>query len=919
MSRKLSTLISLVLALGLAASASADLVGHWKLDEVSGTIAADATGNGHNGTLIGSPEWVAGYSGGGLQFGGAPDKVDIPHSADLNPENEFSVSVWANLDPGGSGYRSPVTSRDAGPTAGYIIYCTPANTWQFWTGSSGGGWNTAGSPAAELGQWTHVAITYSGGAKKLYVNSELAGESDDVLNLNTARVLRIGSGATESNGNYFFQGVIDDVRVYNHVLTEAEMAMLSARPRAEKPDPADGAKLEQTWVALGWRGGDFAVSHDLYFGTSFDDVNTAAEGALVGNLATTSQVVGFIGFPSPDGLQPGTTYYWRVDGINEANPNSPWEGGIWSFWIPPVEAYIPSPSDAAQYVGTDVTLNWEAGFDAKLHYVHFGDSFDDVSNAAAGAPSVDATFAPGTLELGKTYYWRVDESNPPAAPAKSDVWSFTTLPDVESTDPNLVGWWTFDEGQGATAVDWSGHGNHGALTDNPQWVDGEIGSALSFDSSRVTVDASDSLTADLFQGSFTLAGWINPTRTGNMWQQILRAVAAGGNDTLFLNNDGTLSWRGLVGGAWAGGMCETAANVVPANQWTHFAVIGNEVNFRIYVNGDLSQESAFQTTDGANVTYYIGGTAGGESYSGMVDDLRVYNHVLTESEILLAMRGDLTRAWNPDPHSHGIVDIRDISSLSWSKGDTAVSHDVYFGTDRGPVAGADNSTPEFRGNQAGTSLSLAGLVEFGGGDYYWRIDEVEADGAVTAGTIWKFTVPDYLIVEDFESYNDLAEDDPASNRIYLTWIDGFGTTTNGAIAGNLDVPLMAPGRDSAQAMPVSYDNAGKTSEVTKTLTSGKDWTEQGVTKLVVWFSGASGNAADRMFVALGNAVVYHPDDAATQGSGWNEWAIDLQEFVSQGTNLSNVGSITLGFGTRNAPVAGGGVGTVEFDDIRLTR
>jgi hypothetical protein len=126
---------------------------------------------------------------------------------------------------------------------------------------------------------------------------------------------------------------------------------------------------------------------------------------------------------------------------------------------------------------------------------------------------------------------------------------------------------------------------------------------------------------------------------------------------------------------------------------------------------------------------------------------------------------------------------------------------------------------------------------------------------------------------------------------------------------------MSQGRNSAQAMPLSYDNAGKGSEATMTLVSKKDWTEQGVTKLVVWFRGDSANAADRMFVALGNATVYHPDDAATQDAGWNEWVIDLTEFA--GVDLANVPSITLGFGTRGAPVATGGTGTVEFDDIGL--
>ena len=145
------------------------------------------------------------------------------------------------------------------------------------------------------------------------------------------------------------------------------------------------------------------------------------------------------------------------------------------------------------------------------------------------------------------------------------------------------------------------------------------------------------------------------------------------------------------------------------------------------------------------------------------------------------------------------------------------------------------------------------------------------------------------------------------------------TTTNGSQAGNLDPPFMSLGHSGGQAMPLSYDNAGRTSEATMTLASKKDWTEHGVTKLSIWFRGYSANSPDRMFVALGNAVVYHPDDTATQDTGWNEWVIDLSEFANQGADLANVPSITLGFGTKNAPVPDGGTGTVQFDDIELIR
>ncbi|MHC4230663.1 MAG: hypothetical protein ACYSW0_24770, partial [Planctomycetota bacterium] len=143
-------------------------------------------------------------------------------------------------------------------------------------------------------------------------------------------------------------------------------------------------------------------------------------------------------------------------------------------------------------------------------------------------------------------------------------------------------------------------------------------------------------------------------------------------------------------------------------------------------------------------------------------------------------------------------------------------------------------------------------------------------------------------------------------------------TDNGALVGN-DLPPYAEQtvvHGGIQSMPYFYDNANKTSEATLTLVYPRDWTEEGVTKLSLWFRGASGNSAERMFVALGNVVVYHDDPAATEISRWTEWVIDLAAF--QGVDLTNVNSITIGFGTKGSPAAGG-TGTMYFDDIRLIR
>jgi len=106
----------------------------------------------------------------------------------------------------------------------------------------------------------------------------------------------------------------------------------AANFRATKPTPADGAMLEDTWVSVSWNAADSAVSHDVYMADNFDDVNDRTAGAFRGNQISASIVVGFVGFPFPDGLVPGTTYYWAIDEV-EADGTTKHKGPVWSFWI----------------------------------------------------------------------------------------------------------------------------------------------------------------------------------------------------------------------------------------------------------------------------------------------------------------------------------------------------------------------------------------------------------------------------------------------------------------------------------------------------------------------------------------------------------------------------------------------------------
>ena len=111
-----------------------------------------------------------------------------------------------------------------------------------------------------------------------------------------------------------FIGNIDDLRIYDKVLTQEEVQAImqgggEAYPFALGPEPADGALFEDTWANLSWRAGEFAVSHDVYIGDNFDDVNDGAGDTFIGNQPGTFLIVGFPGFAYPDGLVPGTTYY----------------------------------------------------------------------------------------------------------------------------------------------------------------------------------------------------------------------------------------------------------------------------------------------------------------------------------------------------------------------------------------------------------------------------------------------------------------------------------------------------------------------------------------------------------------------------------------------------------------------------------
>ncbi|MCP4263228.1 MAG: hypothetical protein GY774_37825 [Planctomycetes bacterium] len=619
------------------------------------------------------------------------------------------------------------------------------------------------------------------------------------------------------------------------------------RGRAVNPTPDDGAIHEDTWVNLRWFPGDFAVSHDVYLGENFDEVNDGTEGTFVGNQPAPDLVIGFPGFPYPDGLVPGTTYYWRIDEVNETDPNSPWKGDVWSFTVPPRIAYAPSPPDTAKFVDPEVVLSWGAGFGSKLHTIYFGDNFDDVNNAAVGLPQAETTYTPGTLELEKTYYWRVDEFSG-ADTFKGDVWSFIVT----------------KAGGGLKAE----YFNNRDLSGEPVLT--RIDPEIDFNWGNADVPGENSPDASINVDDFS-ARWSGELEV-DLTDTYTFHVTANNGFRLWLDGELIIDY------------------------WNNLTTDSRESEPIELVAGDIHsvQMEYFEGADTAVAQLFWEST-------------KRQQHIIPSGALQLPLKASA-----PNP-SNRAVDVKQTQIISWSAVEDAASHQVYFGTDEEAVKNADTSSPEYKGSKTlGSESYDPGLLQWNT-TYYWRVDEVKTDGTVQMGNIWSFSTANFLVIDDMESYNDLDPADPASNRIFNVWLDGFDNpATNGSIVGHGNPPFAEQTivHGGSQSMPFVYDNVVGKSETTLTLTDTRDWTVNGINTLTIWFRGEASNAAETMYVVInGSAGVDNDNPDAAQIDEWTRWDIDLQSF---GINLANVTSITLGLRSVT-----GGAGIMYFDDIRL--
>ncbi len=876
MGKKLAMTIMVVLLAGLIGptvlgQADPGLMGWWKFEG----DALDSSGNNRAGTLVGDSAYRPGLFGQALMLDGTGDYVNITGYKGILGANPFSVSLWVNTTANG-------TMVNWGTNSGSQRVDLRLDQGRLRVEHGNG--NLQGKTVLNDGQWHHVVLTVAAGASISYpeVVLYLDGKDDsqtttDPDKFNITANVDLTIGRRQTSADRAIPALIDDVRIYDRVLTAAEVQALALLPKAMVPDPADKAEGVAVPV-LKWKPRQTAVWHDVYLGTS-PELGPA-------DLVSSHQLdTGYLHVP---GMTPGVTYYWKVDEIELDGTVYP--GDVWSFTFASFQAWKPVPADGEPATDPSLTLTWKPGLTGISHDLYFGtdqtavaDGTGDTSKGNVPLPS----YATGLLQSGTTYYWRVDEVNSAGGKIKGPVWTFATLPDISISDPNLVGWWSFDEARGSRVVDWSGHGRHGGLVGTPTWTNGYDGAGMAFDGPL----SGDYVEITGYPGVLgkhdrTVAAWIKTTTTGDIlgWglatdtqKWVFRVQTDNGNaGSLRLEVQGgrICGWTDLRDGEWH----HVAAVLESAGAPTI-------ANIRLYVDGVQEAISDSLVVDVNTVpgtrSVRIGDAHQLRPMLGPLDDVRIYDKALTQEELDAVMRIDPLRAWRPYPVTGSVMDIRVATPLTWTAGDSASKHDVYLGTDAAAVAAAASSdtTGIYQEQTGATSFTPAAAIVWGQ-KYFWRVDEINADGTVTKGTVWSFSIADYLIVDDFESYTN---DSP--NRVFQTWIDGIGFSAdeyfaqdnpgNGsnAAAGydiwsptspyyNGRIMERADVYSGSQAMPMDYNNTLSPyySEVERTWATPQNWQFNDVNTLVLHFHGRPASYTE---VA--------PDHIIMSAAGWDIW------------------------------------------------
>ncbi|MCK4342418.1 MAG: LamG domain-containing protein, partial [Phycisphaerae bacterium] len=287
---------------------------------------------------------------------------------------------------------------------------------------------------------------------------------------------------------------------------------------------------------------------------------------------------------------------------------------------------------------------------------------------------------------------------------------------VADLNDGLVGYWSFDEGEGGTAYDYSGHGNHGSIH-GATWSAGISGGALSFDGDNDYVALPS--VPSLHPSEYTYAAWVHLvayTPAINTGANVFANYRSYRGSIFYISPAGAVSIRAHGGGQGANGDVK-GNTIVSLNVWVYVSASYDGTRLRVYANGNRDGEQAYTGyppgVPPVPVTIGKASWYNGSYIHGRVDELRIYNRALSEDEIL-----DLYWSVNPNPQEDTTEgDQSDVSGTSNDPVNTATGSFFHQETDLSiPSRGSPLIFTRFYNSKAAAAAAKSGQTAAAGQD-----------------------------------------------------------------------------------------------------------------------------------------------------------------------------------------------------------